>query len=221
MSKSGTSPVGQGEYVVQEGECISSIAVESGHFWETIWNDAANAELKQIRKNPNVLLPGDRVTIPPIRRREESGATEMRHRFCRRGEPSRLRLQFKAFDKPRANEPFRIDVDGRTLKEGQLDGQGCLDIGIPGNARAARVLVGEGEDLELFELSLGTIDPVTDLRGVRERLLNLGYACVQGDGELDDKTAAAIAAFQQQQGLQVSGEVDEPTRQALLKAHRS
>lgn len=214
-------PVGQGDYVVQDGDCISSIAVKSGHFWETIWNDPANSELKQIRKDPNVLLPSDRVTIPPIRRRDENGATEKRHRFRRLGEPSRLRLQFKMFGEPRANEPFRIDVDGRTIKEGRLDGDGCLDVGISGNARMARVLVGEDEDLELFELQLGGVDPVADLRGVRERLFNLGYPCPQGTGELDNPTRIAIAAFQKDQHLPLSGDLDETTRQALLKVHRS
>lgn len=81
------------KYQVKQGECIGSIAYEHGFFWETLWNDSNNADLRQQRMNPNILLEGDAVFIPDLVLREESCATEQRHRFRLKGVPAKLRLR--------------------------------------------------------------------------------------------------------------------------------
>lgn len=43
-------------YVVQKGDCLSSIAFGFGFLPDTLLNHPANAGLKQKRKDPNILL---------------------------------------------------------------------------------------------------------------------------------------------------------------------
>jgi hypothetical protein len=213
-------PHGTGDYVVKEGECVSSIAFTHGHFWETIWNHPDNAEIKKARENPNVLLAGDRLTVPPIEQKYEEGVTEKRHRFRRWGEPARLRLRFLLDGDPRSGEHYLIDIDGLKLITGELDQDGCLDVGIYGGAKLAQVKIGEPDHQDIYELTLGGTDPETELSGLQQRLTNLGYGCYP-EKVLGEGTRAALRAFQSDNGLLVTGEYDVDTRKALLSAHGS
>src|SRR5262249_17842677 len=106
-------PVGKGDYVVQSGDCMESIAYEHGFLAKTLWNLPENAELRNHRE-PNVLLPGDRVTIPPIRLREEDRPTDQRHRFRLLGPPCQFRLRFlDDKQQPRSGVPYVLTIDGQ------------------------------------------------------------------------------------------------------------
>ncbi|MFN9992916.1 MAG: LysM peptidoglycan-binding domain-containing protein [Phycisphaerales bacterium] len=97
-----TGSVGDGDYVVAQGECLNSIAAAHGHLPDTIWNHSGNAEVKRTRKSPDQLLPGDRLEIPPIEEGSEDCATEKRHRFLRKAVPIELiiRVLKRAKDVP-------------------------------------------------------------------------------------------------------------------------
>ncbi len=214
-----TGPIGEGEHEVGEGDCLSSIAKDTGHFWETIW--AANPELKRIRKDPNVLRPGDRVTIPPLVRKEEPGETEMRHRFRRRGEPSMMRVRILVDDEPRGQEPYELVIDGREPITGTTTADGLIEAPIPGNAKAGVLRVGTEKNQLEYDLQMGWVDPVTELEGVQERLTNLGYACGPIDGVLGPRTEAAIRSFQKAMGLDETGTPDDGTRDRITREHGS
>ncbi len=95
-------------YKVKQGDCLASIAETHGFFWETLWNLPENSELRRKHQEPTILLPGDIVRIPKLREKQDSGATEQRHQFRKKGTPALLRLQIMRPVEPeeeQASEP--------------------------------------------------------------------------------------------------------------------
>jgi N-acetylmuramoyl-L-alanine amidase len=72
---------------------------------------------------------------------------------------------------------------------------------------------------QTLELAFGGLDPITELSGIRARLQHLGYLRGPVDGASDAGTERALRAFQEAQGLEVTGVVDDATRDRLREAH--
>ena len=201
---------------------LSSIACESGHFWETIWNDAANTELRQIRQSPNVLLPEDRVHVPELRQKEEIGQTEMRHRFVRMGEPFRFRLRLlDGRQRPRSGVEYRIEVDdGVGQFVGTTDANGWLEeLPIRGDARQARLFIlSTGE---MHDLRYGELDPVRSIAGQKARLQNLGFFAGPIDNEPSDELRTALRRFQTTYQANGTAEPNAATQERLREVHKS
>jgi len=204
------------DYNVKQGDCLSSIAARHGLFWEKVWNHPKNARLKEQRKDPNVLYPGDVVFVPDKEKKEESGATEQRHRFRKKATPAKLRLELKHGEKPRANEPYTFEIDGQ-LFSGTTDDDGKLEHRIPPNAKRGKLLLGENK--EEFQLDLGHLDPIEEVSGVQARLNNLGFDCGKVDEILGPKTETAINDFQKQNKLKITGKIDQQTRDKLKQVY--
>jgi len=251
------------DYTVQPGDCISSIAFERGFFWQTLWNDGGNAKLKELRKDPNVLQEGDIVHIPDLTLKQESGATENKHKFKLKGVPAKLKLrlmqpkppkdkgdsassassspspggggagdnstsdladpdyeQTAEEDEPIKNAPYVLEVDGVIVDQGNTDGDGYVKITIKPDAREGRLTVHKSQPEErIFMLDLGVMDPVDEVSGVRKRLANLGFFCAP-DGPADaDDLVIALRHFQEGNSLNVTGEIDDPTKSKLKELH--
>ena len=207
------------DYTVQQGDCFSSIAFDFGFFWKTLWDLPENDDLKRDRKDPFVLYAGDRVCIPELRLRSESGATETRHRFQLKGVPFTLRLQLLRAGLPRANQDYVIKIDDMNYT-GKTDGNGNLQQKITPNAQVAKVVVGLDKDEYL--IYLGHLDPITTNKGVQQRLNNLAYYCGSPDGIIGPRTQGAIRQFQldnSSAGLEATGKLDNGTRKQLERVH--
>jgi N-acetylmuramoyl-L-alanine amidase len=207
------------DYEVEPGDCMSSIAYSKGFFWQTLWNDSSNADLKARRKNPNVLMTGDIVHVPDLTVKNEPGATEARHKFMLKGVPEKLRIKLlDANGKPRANLDYIIVIDGSS-RRGQTSGSGELIESIPPSAREGKITLGKDQSNEI-PLKLGHLEPVSEGTGVKARLANLGFYSGPIDANLgDDAAQTAIRAFQTQYGLPVTGTADDATRDQLQKLH--
>lgn len=205
-------------HIVKQGDCMSSIADQYGFFWETLWNHERNSELKERRKNPNVLMAGDHVFVPEVRPKEESGETTKVHTFRLKGVPARLNFRLKdALGDPRAGLRYTLTVDG-TRFSGTTAEDGLISHVIPPRAKKAQLKLDEGEE---YRFDLGFMNPLDYTSGVQARLKNLGYYRGDIDGALNDPTREAIRRFQGDRSLDVTGEPDAATRDALSAAHES
>src|ERR1043165_2490441 len=101
------------KYTVKPGDHISSIAHDFKFFdWKTIWDDGANSGIKGLRKNPDVLNPGDEIEIPEKKRKEETCATTKYHVFEVKVTKLRLRMRFQDQDgNPRPNKPVEVEAE--------------------------------------------------------------------------------------------------------------
>ncbi|MCM8799029.1 MAG: peptidoglycan-binding protein [Candidatus Omnitrophica bacterium] len=203
------------EYIVKQGDCLSSIANKFGLFWEKIWNHPQNSQLKELRKDPNILFPGDVVYIPDKEEKEEAVATGQKHRFRRKGVPEKLELILCLEGEPRRNEEYELEIDG-VFTSAKSDGEGKVSISIPPGARKGKlILIRTGEE---FNLDLGHLDPITEITGIQARLVNLGFD-VEVTGKWDEKSKEALRLFQKQNKLEPSGEIDETTRNKLKEVY--
>lgn len=210
-------PAGAGDREVQPGDCVFSLAEEAGHLWQTIWNDPGNQQLKAKRGSPHVLLPGDRIVLPPIELKEAAKPTDRKHRFRRKGVPLFFDLKVLRGNQPRAGVPYLVLIEGRS-QNGTVPGDGVIHIEIKPTDRTGTLILRPGPKQEEYELSFGHLDPAHATSGMRARLRNLGLL---GEDESEEATADALGRFQRLQDLPVTGELDDATARKLTEVHGS
>ena len=208
-------------HTIQQGETTSSLAQKYGLFWETIWDHPENEQLRNLRKNHNVLFPGDKIFIPAVRIREESVITDKKHRFQRKGIPEKLNMQFiDLYGDPFANAPYTLIVDGK-VSNGALDDQGWLRAPISPNAQQARIEIGESGELWALDLDVGHLDPVTELTGIQARLRNMGHYNGPVDGKDGEGLSRAIRFLRSIHGLEINSDIDEAFRNKLSEVYKT
>jgi N-acetylmuramoyl-L-alanine amidase len=217
------------EHLVEQGECLSSIAEKYGFKdYRSIYDHPQNRHLRQKRPNPNVLHPGDLVFVPDKEKRKEPCSTEKRHRFVVKSATVLLRIYLKETGgKALANLNYTLAVGEQKLK-GRTDGEGLLKQEIPADVHSGKLTL---DDLGIsWELEIGHLDPVDDktdetvrMTGIQARLNNLGYFCGAVDGVFGPLTEAALKRFQKEvlKREEPDGKPDRETRDALVKEHAS
>lgn len=218
------------QHIVQQGECLTSIAHQHGfRDWRAIYNHPDNAPLRRKRPNPNVLFPGDVVVLPDPMAKTAKCATGRHHRFQIKVARKELQLILRDHKgEPMKDAPVELDLDGQPLlpPEGQdswmTDGNGLLKVPVPVRSKTAVLTVAD----YTVKLQLGGLNPLKDVpegevSGAQARLRNLGYDAGPVDGRMGPATRGALALFQADHGLEVTGKLDEASRKKLEELHLS
>lgn len=175
-------------YTVAAGDCIHSLAYRAGVPFQRLWDH--NGALKNQRKDPAVLAPGDQVSIPAKRTakvaKKKTGAT---HKFRRKETSRTYRLQILMGDQVRENVDCEVAVDGKDVpvkKSGQW-----VEFPIRPDAKEAVVKLSvihgvkespqAGEKLE-YKIKLGHLRPADTPGGQEDRLRDLGYYLAWPEG---------------------------------------
>ncbi|MBN2035036.1 MAG: hypothetical protein JW836_17355 [Deltaproteobacteria bacterium] len=195
-------PIGKGDSI-KSGECISSIAVREGIKWKDVWEHPDNDKLKRTREHPNILLPGDKVTVPKKKQKQAAKQDQKRHRMRMKGVPGILRLRFTKYGRPRKGDAYRLDVDGYVRQGGKLDDDGSFEAKIWPGARTATIRLGKDQDnlVEKFEYKLGWIAPANEPLGIQTRLWNLNYYHGKLTSDFDKETERALLRFMQKNAI--------------------
>ncbi len=211
------------EHVVEPGQCLSTLAYRHGWSADALW--AQNPDLAKIRESKNVLAPGDVVLIPPVRVVFDAVSSARAYRLCRTAALEQLRIQFLGDDDaPRKAEPYLLTLVGELgeiQRSGKTDGDGMVIERLPSSTHEVRLVLGERDRQEHHLFRVAHLDPIDTIAGLQARLFNLDFEVDRERGTLGPITRRALAEFQAERGLTVSGEPDDATRDALREQHRT
>jgi hypothetical protein len=207
-------------YTVQQGEDFYTIVRREagGYDLDEVKSLPENKALLAVRKT-NVLFPGDCLSFPeePKKQAFLELSTGQVHTISVVTPMRELRIRMLDSQKsPLSSRPYEIDISGEVSK-GVTDGNGWIKQHVPAEL-SSLVLNFAGRK---FRLEVSALDPIERCSGVQARLSNLGYPAGKADGFYGQHTAQAVASFQTDQGLEVTGICDGDTRRRLVEIHGS
>lgn len=217
---------GPDQHQVEEGEHLAGLAFRYGYAVPALWDGEANAALKH-QRGGMLVHAGDRLALPPREPATIVAGTGRFYYLRIMTTPSELRLRFVYEDgRPRAGERYAAlsllaNGDTAGLDDGQTDGDGVLATLVPVNAVELEVTVGEGPAQEVYRLDLVGFVPPEQTSGVQARLAALGYYLGVMDDDAGPMTAEALAAFQEDFELPVTGTADDATVDKLVLVYGS
>jgi hypothetical protein len=205
---------------VEQGQSLAHIAFQHRVHMRALLDAPENRELLA-RRSMNILFEGDEVFIPDEPPKQIGIPTGRSHRFVYQPRTLPVRLQFLQGGVPRSHEPIDWRVAGAEWVEDRLDADGWLRAAVPLDATELEVVFHPETDYaQTRVMRLAHLDPAEEVRGIQQRLNNLGFACGAEDGDAADRTKAAIEDYQRAHGLAETGELDDSTCAHLGGRHR-
>jgi len=214
-------------YTIKQGDYLAKIAKEHGFAdWKPIWNHASNKALKDKRKDPNILFPGDQLFIPDKEEKQASVGTDDKHKFSVKRSKLKLGLALdEKFKKPISGVQYQLLVNGQVISK-TTDGKGKLEAEIPPDTTEVQLIV-KNADTPISDIAIpikvGHLDPVEERSGQEQRLNNLGYFPGpypdNAEDENDKVFRSAVEEFQCDNHLTVDGVCGPQTQAKLVQIH--
>jgi hypothetical protein len=170
------------EVNLNPGDCVDSLAYENKVPSDKIWSDPANKNMNETRKDRNVLMPGEKLTIPDREIKWEGNKETARTHIFRRTMPKK-EFRFQVLrGKPLTGYTYEIQIDGVPVT-GTFDAD-WVTCQIPANAKKAEIKITykRGQSMSpavaqnrVYKIDLGHLRPVRTDEGQQDRLKNLGF----------------------------------------------
>jgi hypothetical protein len=228
-------------YVIRQGDHLRSLAYQLGFDADAVWSDPKNADLKQLRPNPNILLPGDVLYVPDGDDPTHDLVTGATNSFVSDAPVAGVTITFT--DAAFASQPYTIqelpNLTGLTS-----DSSGTVTFSAPVTLDTATVVFA-GIAGATYPLKIGHLDPIETPSGIFQRLRNLGFVAPDepfdpddldslrrhlrelkaaqsgGTGEPEDSAPpSGQAPTADDAGLSADGKLDASTSAMLLQAHK-
>lgn len=206
---------------------MDSLSYEARVRSDAVWDDPSNSKMKAERKDRNVLMPGEILTIPdPEVKWEDNKHTGLTHIFKRTLPTKEFKFQVLmgmplTGGKLTACRP-KIEIDGKEVT-GTLTND-WVTCQIPPNAKEAVITLyytlGQKELAEVlkerkYTVKLGFLRPVTTPEGQGDRLTNLGFMAPLPNGATPT-LSQALKLFQASYGIKpVNGIAGDDTVKKL------
>ncbi|KAF7774759.1 hypothetical protein PMAN_a3334 [Pseudoalteromonas marina] len=210
------------QHTVAQGETLLRIAKQYGYQTsKALYNHPSNAEFKALRPDPNLIYPGDKITIPPKKEKFIPLRTNSINSFVVQNEKEYFRLQVSYDDGDDVTGKRVVLSIGSQTIDTVLQSDGLIEVELNNNDALTGTIdlyLNEGETTptKSFNVQIGNLDPIDTLSGVQGRCNMLGFDCGTVDGVNGAKTKAGVREFQQAQQLQVDGIAGPVTKSRLV-----
>jgi|HubBroStandDraft_5_1064220.scaffolds.fasta_scaffold118153_1 hypothetical protein len=205
-------------YVVRQGDYLQKLADQLGFDADAVWKLPENKPLRDLGRDPNMLCPCDILYYPesdPPSFDLKPGSTTT---FTSTKPTVTLTVRFMADGEALASEPYTVDDD--VLPAGSLDGDGTLNAEIDSTVEDFTVRF--PKRFEVYTVQVGHLDPIDEPSGIAQRLAHLGYVTLEPDVDLSSSVVEnGLRMFQRDNQLEETGDLDDATKQQLLKVHGS
>jgi hypothetical protein len=215
-------------YVIKQGDYLAALADRFDFDADSVWNDDANKDLRDLREDPTMLCATDVLYIPdqvdkvPVTHALTVGSTNS---FTTDSSVVTLNVRFASCvclacgGSGLSGEAY--EVEGADLPPGALDGDGCFTATVP--TTTTDLLVKLTNRNESYRIRIGYLDPANTQTGAWQRLAMLGFVDTpdlpedEDDEGLSTELRSALWEFQRSYDLDLTADLDDPTTAKLVE----